>query len=198
MSNIAIKGAATGSGTFTLEAPATSTNRTLTLPDEAGTILTTATAGVLTNLDQILHVRDEKTAGTEGGSSVAGNQVRTLNTVVRNTIAGASLASNQITLPAGTYTINARSPAYKSNRHRVRLVNVTDSVVLLRGSSEHTGATDNVSTDSCIVGVFTLGATNALNLTHYILDAAATYGLGLSGGDTFVDVYAEAYITKIG
>ena len=46
MSNIAIKGAATGSGTFTLEAPATSTNRTLTLPDAAGTILTTATAGV--------------------------------------------------------------------------------------------------------------------------------------------------------
>ena len=42
MSNIAIKGAATGSGTFTLEAPATSTNRTLTLPDEAGTIITTA------------------------------------------------------------------------------------------------------------------------------------------------------------
>ena len=42
MSNIAIKGAATGSGTFPLEAPATSTNRTLTLPDEAGIVLTTA------------------------------------------------------------------------------------------------------------------------------------------------------------
>ena len=39
MSNIAIKGAATGSGTFTLEAPATSTNRTLTLPDAAGTMM---------------------------------------------------------------------------------------------------------------------------------------------------------------
>ena len=46
MSNIAIKGAATGTGVFTLESPATNTNRTLTLPDEAGTILTTATAGV--------------------------------------------------------------------------------------------------------------------------------------------------------
>jgi len=45
MSNIAIKGAATGSGTFTLEAPATSTNRTLTLPDEAGTIDTLSRAG---------------------------------------------------------------------------------------------------------------------------------------------------------
>ena len=44
MSNIAIKGAATGGGTFTLEAPATSTNRTLTLPDEAGTVLTSVSS----------------------------------------------------------------------------------------------------------------------------------------------------------
>tara|TARA_R110000803_G_scaffold3373_4_gene11432 strand:- start:361 stop:804 length:444 start_codon:yes stop_codon:yes gene_type:complete len=42
MSNIAIKGAATGTGVFTLESPATNTNRTLTLPDEAGTVLTSA------------------------------------------------------------------------------------------------------------------------------------------------------------
>ena len=46
MSNIAIKGATTGTGVFTLESPATNTDRTLVLPDEAGTILTTATAGV--------------------------------------------------------------------------------------------------------------------------------------------------------
>ena len=51
MSNIAIQGAATGTGVFTLASPATNTNRTLTLPDEAGTVLTTAsslTAGNLT------------------------------------------------------------------------------------------------------------------------------------------------------
>ena len=42
MSKIAIKSAAIGSGTFTLESPATNTDRTLMLPDEAGTILTTA------------------------------------------------------------------------------------------------------------------------------------------------------------
>ena len=53
MSNIAIKGAATGSGTFTLEAPATSTNRTLTLPDEAGTIDTLQRAG---NVLQVVNV----------------------------------------------------------------------------------------------------------------------------------------------
>jgi len=42
MSKVAIKGADTGTGVFTLESPATNTNRTLVLPDEAGTVLTTA------------------------------------------------------------------------------------------------------------------------------------------------------------
>ena len=42
MSNIVIKGGATGTGVFTLESPVTNTDRVLTLPDEAGTVLTTA------------------------------------------------------------------------------------------------------------------------------------------------------------
>jgi hypothetical protein len=44
MSKVAIQGAATGTGVFTLASPATNTNRTLTLPDEAGTVLTSAGA----------------------------------------------------------------------------------------------------------------------------------------------------------
>ena len=39
MSNIAMQGGATGTGTVTLLAPVTSTNRTLTLPDATGTLL---------------------------------------------------------------------------------------------------------------------------------------------------------------
>jgi hypothetical protein len=42
MSNIAIQGGATGTAVFTIESPTTNTNRTLTLPDEAGTVLTSA------------------------------------------------------------------------------------------------------------------------------------------------------------
>jgi hypothetical protein len=40
MSQISITGASTGSATFTIESPATSTNRTLILPDNTGTIIT--------------------------------------------------------------------------------------------------------------------------------------------------------------
>tara|TARA_R110000772_G_scaffold134397_2_gene242914 strand:+ start:58 stop:666 length:609 start_codon:yes stop_codon:yes gene_type:complete len=49
MSNIAIKGAATGTGVFTLESPATNTDRTLVLPDASGTIVTTATLPSIPN-----------------------------------------------------------------------------------------------------------------------------------------------------
>jgi hypothetical protein len=40
MSKIALTPNATGTGIFTISSPATNTNRTLTLPDEAGTVLT--------------------------------------------------------------------------------------------------------------------------------------------------------------
>ena len=42
MSKVAIQGSATGTGVFTLASPATNTDRTLVLPDEAGTVLTSA------------------------------------------------------------------------------------------------------------------------------------------------------------
>ena len=45
MSNIAVKGATTGTGTFTLESPATNTDRTLTIPDVDGSIVTADASG---------------------------------------------------------------------------------------------------------------------------------------------------------
>ena len=42
MSKVAITGNASGTGTFTLAAPNSNSDRTLTLPDEAGTVLTSA------------------------------------------------------------------------------------------------------------------------------------------------------------
>ena len=44
MSKISITPSATGTGVFTIASPATNTDRTLTLPDEAGTVLTSASS----------------------------------------------------------------------------------------------------------------------------------------------------------
>ena len=45
MSKVAIKGADTGTGVFTLESPATNTDRTLTIPDVDGSIVTADASG---------------------------------------------------------------------------------------------------------------------------------------------------------
>lgn len=42
MSSISIQGNASGTGIFTIASPNSNTNRTLTLPDATGTIITTA------------------------------------------------------------------------------------------------------------------------------------------------------------
>jgi hypothetical protein len=49
MSKIAISGAATGTATFTIESPATSTNRTITIPDATTTLVGTDATQTLTN-----------------------------------------------------------------------------------------------------------------------------------------------------
>lgn len=49
MSKIAVSSPSAGTATYTISAPAGSTDRTINLPDSNGTILTTATAGVPVN-----------------------------------------------------------------------------------------------------------------------------------------------------
>ena len=161
------------------------------------TLLTSLDKNTLTALDQILHVRDEKASGTQGGPSVAGANIRVLNTVVRNTIPGASLASNQITLPAGTYTCTASAPFFQGNGGRIRLVNVTDSSVLILGLDTYADSTVSVAIHCPLFGVFTLASPKVINLTHQIELAKTTNGLGVYTSDTFVQVFASVFITKI-
>jgi len=54
MATVTIKSSGSGTGNFTLEPPTTNTDRTLTLPDEAGTVVTSATGGGVYSKDNIL------------------------------------------------------------------------------------------------------------------------------------------------
>ena len=56
MSKVAIQGNASGTGTFTIAAPNSNTDRTLTLPDEAGTVLTSASSIPVANLDSAVGI----------------------------------------------------------------------------------------------------------------------------------------------
>ena len=58
MSKVKIEGNASGTGTFTIAAPNSNTDRTLTLPDEAGTVLTSASDLPAANLTGTLPAID--------------------------------------------------------------------------------------------------------------------------------------------
>lgn len=146
---------------------------------------------------QMIHVRDEKTSGTSGGSSIAGTQTRTLNTVVKNSISGASLASSQITLPAGTYRIDANAPSTTAFQHQASLYNVTDAVVALVGESEYVTNTANVQTRSYVRGEFTITGTKVFELRHYTQSAVSSIGLGQTASSGLTEIYSNVIISKV-
>ena len=145
----------------------------------------------------LLHVRDEKSSGTHGGTNSTGSFVlRTLNTVMTNEISGASLSSNQITLPSGTYYINARVPAFKVDRHKTKLRNTTDSSDTLIGSSLHIWADDLTGSDSWIIGRFTIASSKTFEI-QYRNQTSYVDGLGLGSGYSVVEVYTDVQIWKV-
>jgi hypothetical protein len=72
MSKVSISGNASGTGVFTIQAPSSNTDRVLSLPDEAGTVLTTA--GVPASAmpaGSVIQVIQSQTAGAVATSSTS-------------------------------------------------------------------------------------------------------------------------------
>lgn len=145
----------------------------------------------------LLHVRDEKASGTSGGSSVIGSWLaRTLNTVKTNEITGASLASDTITLPAGTFEIDASSPSFGTRRYQTRLYNVTTAAALIYGTPGY-GNDGSSGFTSRVRGQFTLSAPYDVRYEYRAERVQATNGLGLASGFGGVEVYAEVLIHQV-
>lgn len=145
-----------------------------------------------------LHLQDQKTTGTDGGTFTSGSfQTRTLNTEIRNNIVGASWASNQIVLPAGTYFVDATSPACGVIYHKTRLRNITDTVTLLVGSPEITWSSNITTSRSIIRGEFTLSGTKTLELQHQCDTTTSSTGFGKSAGYGEIEIYSDIQIWKI-
>lgn len=144
----------------------------------------------------IIHVRDEKAAGTNGGTFTSGAwQTRTLNTVVLNQITGASLSSDQITLPAGVYRARGRAPAQSVNRNRARFYNVTDSSVIMFGDTSDITQTSTINAE--VNGIFTLTGTKAIKLEHICQSTNSGGGFGAGGNLGINEVFAEVIIERL-
>ena len=144
----------------------------------------------------LMHVQDQKTDGTNGGTSVTGSNQRDLNTVVINEIAGASLSSNTVTLPAGEYYAEAYSLAYaySSQRHKIDLEDASGTL-LVSGVNADTGG---YNARSVLSGKFTLTAETDVVIDDYISTGRATDGLGSAvSGDGRPEIYTDVRFWKI-
>lgn len=145
----------------------------------------------------LLHVREEYTSGTNAptlSSSVWNTRV--LNATKTNTISGASVASSQVTLTAGTYDFEISAPAFGTGfLHRVGLYNVTDSTFVAQGQSREVGPNAYSTTDSSrAIGRVTIAATKVFELRHYS-NSSVVGGRAVVTGSA--EAYAEIRIEKV-
>ncbi|MBA3912007.1 MAG: hypothetical protein C0524_19535 [Rhodobacter sp.] len=142
--------------------------------------------------------RDQKTAGTDGGTFTQdGDRTRALNNTQINQISGASLASNQITLPAGTYLIDAMAPANQVLQHVAWLFNVTDAATVISGTAGFAGnALDSTVNYSFVKGVITIAATKVFELRHRCSSTKTTDGFGRPSAIAS-EIYSVVQITKL-
>ncbi len=150
------------------------------------------------DLADFLHVQDQKTNATNGGSSTGGaRDTRVLNTVVTNEISGASLGSNQVTLPSGTYEVKASAPSRAGGPARLFWHDGSSDIVL--GLNSHASTNSDVQDHSFLYGRFTIASSTTYELQHWINVAKATNGLGVADADSAgnVEIYADVQIKKL-
>ena len=159
-----------------------------------GWILTSASVGSPVVTKPLLHVQERQNQGTSAGNTIIGTQTRVLNTIIQNDISGASIGSNQITLPAGTYDIDLRIPVVNITSlcsYKARLYNVTNSTYLLEGEGATLSIGGNQSATTLrLFGVLTFSTTTVLEIREYT-SAVITNGLGYpisQGAEVYTDV----------
>jgi hypothetical protein len=163
---------------------------------DAWTIYTSSSAW-----DRRVQVEERQTAGTAGGTFTTGAwRTRVLNTSMINNVAGASLASSQLTLPAGTYAAEAfAAVGVNVGVHQTRIQDITGAATLLTGlvlRAPTAGSGASGIGPSSLAGEFTLTTSSAIELQHRCSVTEATVGFGYAGSFT-TEVYSRLIVWKL-
>ena len=122
---------------------------------------------------------------TNAGGSAVGWNTRPLNVLNTtgltsgNSCPFATLSSNQVSLVAGTYDIEAMSVTYSSMGHQLQIVNISDGVGYF-GVGGYNGGSS--ATPTYAYASITIASTKVFMLYHYFEKAQSSSGLGLGLG----------------
>lgn len=174
---------------LTLACPTLSGDTTITFPSTTSTLSTGST--------KIAFLRDEKATTTAGGTFTAGAwQTRDLNTEI-DPDGIVSLSSNQFTLGAGTYKIEASAPAFKVASHQIKLRDITNSLDVVIGSSAYNNNSNVIQTDSFINYVISPSGSTTYEIQHRCGVTSTTQGFGVPTSFGTTEVYTIVTITQL-
>ena len=145
---------------------------------------------------------DQKTAGTSGGTFSSGSwRTRDLNAELADADGIVTISNNKFTLQAGTYLVIAQAPAYRVDRHMIRLMNETDGTAVEYGSGEYTYSPDATGNCSFLKTRFTISGAKEFEISHRCQTTHSTDGFGVQQNSqfsvpneqyTFVEIYKES------
>jgi len=131
---------------------------------------------------EYIKISDQKANNVNGGTFTSGSwQTRVLNSIEVDTGSNATLASNLITLEAGTYIFFAEAPALRVGSHVAALRNLTDGTTIEVGRAGYSITTSYASPDiSTISGRFTIASAKQLTIVHRCTNTWNNYGFGFN------------------
>ena len=163
--------------------------------DRTGTDYKNPNAYAVTPLTRTAYLKDVKSSGTQGGTFTSGAyRTRTLNTVEGDSEI-VSLSTNQFTLPAGKYCLEAEAPAFIVNNHKIKIRNITDASDELVGDNSFSSA--SAMGRAKVIGIIELSSSKTFEVQHRCNTTGNTTGFGLAATFGEVEVYAQVKITKL-
>ena len=173
-------------------------DRTITLPSDAdGTLARTLDV----SFKSYAIIADVKSGGNNGGTFTSGAwRTRDLNTEIADDDGIVSISSNQFTLQAGTYKINAYAPAHRVDRHQAALYNVTDASFVQKGINAYDDGSG--ITNANVIAKFTITGAKVFEIQHRCQTTENDEGFGIkiqtgnSAGFDTTEVFCVVEIFK--
>jgi hypothetical protein len=163
--------------------------------------------GAVAGSAQCLMVQDRKASGTAGTAlAIVGWTDHDCQRVILNTITGASLADPNITLPAGTYDVEAACCfvlGTGTDKTQLRLFNTSSGTVqtdisgafIVGLSAQGVGGAGGSFALGNLSSRFTLGAAAQVKFQQFCSSGAGSMGVAQSGGQA--EIYLIAKFSKV-
>ncbi len=130
----------------------------------------------------------------DAGSFTSGAwRTRPLNTLIADEV-GITLSSNQITLPAGTYTLFGSAVCFAVNGSILRFQNITDGVTISTGlNTFEANSFGHTLSIAFVVGNFTIDDSKIFELQNICATTQVNNGMGTSASAFITGTHQERY-----